>query len=158
MFPGDSTSKKKGVFGLVRRKLNLTKDQIQRKPNSGNYPKNNIPTVKHAAGSIMLWGCLLLAGTWKLVNVEGKVSGMVSNNRTATKEQPLCLRPDIGAPSNKTTTLSIQSKVHLSGSNPRRTDWQSLARCETCFGKNIRIQMCIADTDKSNKAYSCNCS
>ena len=42
-----------------------------RKPNTSHHPENTIPTVKHGVGSIMLWGCFSLAGTEKLVRIEG---------------------------------------------------------------------------------------
>ena len=45
------------------------------KPNTSHHPKNNIPTVKHGGGSIMLWGCFSSVGTGKLVRIEGMVDG-----------------------------------------------------------------------------------
>ncbi len=36
-------------------------------------PKNNIPTVKHGGGNIMLWGCFLLWGQDKLHHIKGTV-------------------------------------------------------------------------------------
>jgi hypothetical protein len=36
---------------------------------------NTIPIVKHGGGSIMLWGCFSVAGTVKLVKIEGKMNG-----------------------------------------------------------------------------------
>ena len=50
------------VFGLN------AKCHIWRKPGT-------IPTVKHAGGSIMLWGCFSAAGTGSLVPIEGKMNG-----------------------------------------------------------------------------------
>ena len=34
-----------------------------------------LPTVKHGCGNIKLWGCLSVAGTGRLVKIEGKMNG-----------------------------------------------------------------------------------
>ena len=44
------------------------KRHIWRKPGT-------IPTVKHAGGSIMLWGCFSDVGTGRLVNIKEKING-----------------------------------------------------------------------------------
>ena len=42
-----------------------------------HHPKNTIPTVKHSGGSIMLWGSFSMAGTGKLVRIEGLMDGAI---------------------------------------------------------------------------------
>jgi hypothetical protein len=53
------------LFGLNAKRL------IWRKPGT-------IPTVKHGGGSIILWGCYSVAGTGRLVRIEGKMKGAKS--------------------------------------------------------------------------------
>ena len=48
---------------------------VWRKPNISYHPESTIHTVKHGGGSIMLWRCFSLAGTEKLLRIEGMMDG-----------------------------------------------------------------------------------
>ncbi|KAI5626237.1 hypothetical protein C0J50_14227, partial [Silurus asotus] len=56
------------LFGLNAR------CHVWRKPGTAHHLANTIPTVKHSGGSIMLWVCFSVAGTRRLVRVEGKIN------------------------------------------------------------------------------------
>ena len=70
--PKDSQSMRKKILWSDETKIELlglnAKFHIWRKPGT-------IPTVKHGGGSIMLWGCFSVAGTWRLVRIEAKMNG-----------------------------------------------------------------------------------
>ena len=57
------------LFGLN------AKRHVWRKPGIVHHLANNIPTVKHGGGRIILWGCFSAAGTGRLVRIEGKMNG-----------------------------------------------------------------------------------
>ena len=44
---------------------------IWRKKGEACKPKNNIPTVKHGGGNIMMWGCFAAGGTGALHKIDG---------------------------------------------------------------------------------------
>ena len=44
---------------------------VWRKKGDACKPKNTIPTVKHAGGNIMLWGCFAAGGTGALYKIDG---------------------------------------------------------------------------------------
>ncbi|KAK3545509.1 hypothetical protein QTP70_007767 [Hemibagrus guttatus] len=50
------------------------KRHVWRKPGTAHQLANIIPTVKHDGGNIMLWGCFSVAGTGRLVRIEGKMN------------------------------------------------------------------------------------
>lgn len=54
-----------------------TKRIVWRKQNEELNPKNLIPTVKHGAGSVMVWGCMSSAGVGKLHVIEGTMTHKV---------------------------------------------------------------------------------
>ena len=80
-----------------------------------------IPTVKHGAGRIMLWGCFSAAGTGWLVRIEAKMNGakyreIRDENRLQSAQD---LRLGQGSPSNRTTTLSTQPRQRRGGFGTR---------------------------------------
>lgn len=46
---------------------------VWRRKNEAYAEKNNLLTVKHGGGLVMLWGCSASSGTGKLQRVEGKM-------------------------------------------------------------------------------------
>ncbi|KAI4899858.1 hypothetical protein NFI96_010932, partial [Prochilodus magdalenae] len=54
--------------------LNSTR-RVWRTKNDEYHPKNNIPTVKHGGGSIMLWGCFSAHGTGRLHCIKERMTG-----------------------------------------------------------------------------------
>ena len=55
--------------------LAVKKNAVWRKLNTSHHPEKTIPTVKHGGVSLMLWRCFSLAGTGKLVRIEGMMDG-----------------------------------------------------------------------------------
>ncbi|MBN3316816.1 SCND3 protein, partial [Atractosteus spatula] len=74
---------------------------VWRKPNTAHHTESTIPTVKDDGGSIMLWGCFSVAGTKKLIKIEGKMDGAKYRKNW-----------DLGdnSSSNRTMTRNIQQK------------------------------------------------
>uniref|UniRef100_A0AAQ6ID52 Transposase Tc1-like domain-containing protein n=1 Tax=Anabas testudineus TaxID=64144 RepID=A0AAQ6ID52_ANATE len=57
------------LFGLN------VKRHVRMKPGTAQHFANTIPAVMHGGGSIMLWGCVSAAGTWRLFRIEVKING-----------------------------------------------------------------------------------
>ena len=76
---GDTANMWKKVLWSDETKMLLfclkTKRYVWWKTNTANHPEHILPTVKHGGGSIMLWGCFSLAGTWKLIRVDQNMNG-----------------------------------------------------------------------------------
>ncbi len=49
--------------------------RVWRRRNTAYDPKNTIPTVKHGAGNIMLWGCFSAKGTEQLHRIKRTMDG-----------------------------------------------------------------------------------
>ena len=81
--------------------------------------ENTIPTVKHGGGSIMLWGCFSLAGTGKLVRIEGKMDAAkyreILEGNLFQSSRDLRLGWMFTFQQDNEDTLSILPKQHSSG-------------------------------------------
>ncbi|KAI3360371.1 hypothetical protein L3Q82_002235 [Scortum barcoo] len=76
------TMRNKILSGLMRQRLNSLAAlmpgvmHVWRKPGTAHHQANTIPTVKHGGGGsiTLLWGCFSVAGTGRLVRIEGKMN------------------------------------------------------------------------------------
>ncbi|GFY16002.1 transposable element Tc1 transposase [Trichonephila clavipes] len=69
-----SDESKFNIFGSDGRRM------VWRKPNTSHHPKHTIPTVKHGAGSVMVWGCMAASGVGKPVFIDGIMHKMAYLN------------------------------------------------------------------------------
>lgn len=97
------------IFGLNAKRC------LWRKPNTAHHHEHTVPTVKHGGGSIMLWGSFSLAGTGKLVRVDGKMDGV--KYRAILNENLSESAKDWGedSSSSRTTTLNVQPELQWNG-------------------------------------------
>ncbi|GFX36647.1 transposable element Tc1 transposase [Trichonephila clavipes] len=69
-----SDESKFNIFGSDGRHM------VWHKPNTSYHPKHTIPTVKHGAGSVMVWGCMAASGVGKPVFIDGIMHKMTYLN------------------------------------------------------------------------------
>ena len=111
------------LFGLN------AKHHVGRKPGT-------IPTVKHGGGSIMLWGCVSVAGTGRLDRIEGKMNGakckeiLDKNLLQSTQDLRLTFQQDND---HKHTAKTMQDGLQDKSLNV--LEWPARARTST--GSNI---------------------
>ncbi len=67
--------------------INSTR-RVWRKKKDVYNPKNNIPTVKHGGGIIMLWGCFSAKGTGRLHRIDGRMDGAMYRDILPTTSFP----------------------------------------------------------------------
>ena len=101
------------------------KRYVWRTPDTTHHLANTNPTVKHGSGSIMLWGCFSVAGTGRLVTIEGKMNAAMYRDIQEENllQSALELRLGWRFIFSRTTTLSTQPRYWRSGF--RTTLWMS---------------------------------
>ena len=85
-----SDETKMELFGLNAKRY------VWHKPNTEHHPKNTIPTVKHIAGSIMLWGFFLISRDWGTCQ-DGRENGWSKIQKSPRgKPAAFCKKAKIG--------------------------------------------------------------
>ncbi|KAG2466468.1 TCB1 transposase, partial [Polypterus senegalus] len=130
----DSQTMRNKIFWSDETNIELfgvnARHHIWRKPDTAHHQANNIPTVKHGGGSIMLWGCFSAAGTGRLVRIKGKMTAAmyrdILNENLLQSALDLTLgRRFIFQQDNDPKHTAKISKVWLQDSSVNVLEWPS---------------------------------
>ncbi len=104
-----------------------------------------LSTVKHGGGSIMVWGCMTIAGTGELRFIEGN---MESNMYFDILKQKMMLSLqklfyNITTPNKMTMTTAVLLKVM---EWPRHQTWTLLSTCGASSSRRWRNTMCLTSS------------
>ena len=110
--------------------LNAKRHVWQKLSTETHPPSNTIPSMKHGGDSILLWGCLSVAGTGKFVRIEGTMNGakywqiLVENLLQSAKDLGL-LRRFMFQQDNDPKHTSKATLEWLQNKNVKFREWPS---------------------------------